>query len=707
MLGVSGLQDAPPRDVIVGPPQEGGQRHDVIVGPPQEEFVGPPAREEGDGKGQRVPDEQIDAMASIRPLSESLAWNVSPRQLSLRDAIQVSLSKSDVVRTLSGGSVQIADATGYDPALRQQSANIYAAVFDPKLSMGYVGSRINEPSGTFFGPGIPQNVRRDEGDFIASVSKTWSTGASTSIGYLPPLGYLFYPLGTTGQFNPTYTSDLVITAQQPLMRGAGWTVNLAPIRIAQLRTEQSVWDVKEAVMSQVRSVEQAYWDLQAALITADALESVLPLMSEVVRIEGHRAKLEMSTAADVARASIQFDSFQQQRVSARNDAIAKELRLRNLMAGEVWDGTRVVPIDLPRSAPVPMDHASAVDNAMQYRPDLVRQRLGVRIRELEYAVARNGLKPQLDLQMLYRANGIGQMLDESLQQMLTLQYSDWTVGATFSVPLGRRAAKATMNAAELQLVRDRAVLAQSMQNVGFALADLIRESEASFSQFELALRRVHNSREWIRTARTRYATPPPSEDGNQNWLLLALYDYQNALRMHVDATSEAAQSLARYNTLLARLEEAQGVLLVNRGIDWSNDPCLIVKTNSDRLFTPSTPPPGPPAGPGAAPPAGPVMGLPPASGPMRTGLPASAYGAEGPSGIPEPGAGRGFGLEMAPAAAPAAAPSDPTFDYRALRQPYESTKPSVPMGQQPASVPGSGHTFEADRRWNWVGPGRP
>lgn len=655
-----------------------------------------------DRKPAAVLDELVDSAATIRPLSESLSWNVAPRGMSLHDAIQISLSKSEVVRTLGSSGVQIEAVTGYDPALKLQAANVSATVFDPKLTAGYVGSRINEPSGTFFGPGIPQNVRRDEGDFIASVSKSWATGATTSIGYLPPLGYLFYPLGVNNGFNPIYTSDLVVTATQPLMRGAGWTVNMAPIRIAQLKTEQSVWDCKQAVLGQVRSVESAYWDLQAALVSLDALESVLPLMSEVVRIEGQRARLEMSTIADVARASMQFDALQQQRVQARNDAIAKELRLRNLLADQLWDGSRIVPTDLPRSAPVTFDHATAMENSLQQRPDLVRQRIGVRIREMEYAVAKNGIKPQLDLQALYRSNGIGQQLNTSLQQMMNFQYNDWTVGATFSIPLGNRAARATLNGAELQLVRDRAVLNQSIQNIGFTLSDMIRESEAAFSQFELALRRVQNSREWIRSARTRYSTPPPSDDGNQNWLLLALYDYQNALRMHVDATTDAAQFLARYNTQLAKFEEAQGVLLVNRGIEWNDDPCVIVKAQSARVFGTAEAPPGPPA-------------------PMS--LPSSAYGAGGPANIPPAPTRPAPAFETVGPPNPATAPAvDSRFSDVSARfssdarvpsaQPYPDANSRISMPAtdryglpaQPYTLTPPGHSIEARRRWSWPAP---
>ncbi|WP_010585722.1 TolC family protein [Schlesneria paludicola] len=526
----------------------------------------------------------IEAEAGIRPLTPSLMFRDAPRDLTLRNAIEISMMKSDVALTLDAGGVQISGATVYDPAIMQANSNFAATVFDPRITTGYLGSRINEPSGTFFGPGIPQYVRRDEGNFTGSLTKTWATGASTTVGYLPPLGYLFLPNGAVNQYNPIYTSDLVVQAQQPLLRGAGFAVNLAPIRIAQLRAEQSCWDFKQAMLAHVRSIETAYWDLQASLVALEAMEFVLPLMSEIVRVEGHRAEHGLSIGADVARASMQFDLLQQQRFQARNDVVGKELRLRNLIRLGLSDGTRLVPTDAPQRELAVTDHASAVATAIDNRPDLVRQRLGVRIRELEYSVARNGIRPQLDLQALYRSNGVGQGLDTALQQMVGFQYSDVTLGVTFSIPIGNRAAKSALNAAELQLMRDRIVMQQAIQNVGFALADLLRDTETILAQYDLSARRVRNSEEWIRTARVRYSNPPPAEDANPNWLLLAMYDYQNALRMHVDATTDASQLLARYNVQLARIDEAQGTLLQNRGIELDHDPCQMVRLQAHTLF---------------------------------------------------------------------------------------------------------------------------
>ena len=208
---------------------------------------------------------------------------MADRKLSLQEAVTLALQDSDVVRTLSGGSVDAGGVTRFDPAVLEAQALAASAIFAPRLSYGYVGSRINEPPSYYYGPGIPAQTRRDEGNFYASLSKPLPTGGTAGISYAPPLGYLFFPNGTSGLFNPAYTSALVFDFRQPLLRGAGYVVNTAPIRIAQLRTEQSTWRVKAALMSEVRSIEEAYWNLQATYVGLQSIELMLPLLEEVVR----------------------------------------------------------------------------------------------------------------------------------------------------------------------------------------------------------------------------------------------------------------------------------------------------------------------------------------------------------------------------------------------------------------------------------------
>ncbi|MDB5384413.1 MAG: TolC family protein [Planctomycetaceae bacterium] len=501
-----------------------------------------------------------------------------PWPLSLREAVLIALRNSDIIRTLQGDQVVASGVSNYDPSVLDASWRATGAIFDPTLRIGYIADKYNQPPSTFFGPGLAENTRRDDATLTAALIKPWATGGSTSIAYNPSTGYLFFPQGSSGLFNPNYSSNIEISGRQPLLRGAGIDVNRAPIRIAQLQTGQSVWTVKQATLSLVRSVEEAYWSLQAAHSALQAVDDILPFIDDVVHIQEERFEEERTIRAEVGKARAQQATFRQSRINARSEAVKQELLLRNLLGLAPDDGLTIVPTSPPSRVPLQLDSVALMQIAVNNRPDLMRQRLGIRIREMELLVAENGLKPQFDLQALYRTNGLSDNVGDSLSMTLQNQFTDWTAGATFSIPLGRRAARATLQAAELVLGRERMVLRQQLHATAHRLGDLLRQLEAIRNSYDQAEIRVRETEEWLKGARGRYEDPPPGADG-QDWLLLALNDYLLALRTRADANTEIAQILARYNTLLATLEEAQGTLLASYEIVLEGDPILQARSS--------------------------------------------------------------------------------------------------------------------------------
>src|SRR5206468_3992304 len=64
--------------------------------------------------------------------------------------------------------------------------------------------------------------------------------------------------------NPENPSAVELNYTQPLLQGAGFRVNTAPIVIARLNTEQSFFQYKDSVQELVRGVIDAYWSLVLA-----------------------------------------------------------------------------------------------------------------------------------------------------------------------------------------------------------------------------------------------------------------------------------------------------------------------------------------------------------------------------------------------------------------------------------------------------------
>lgn len=471
----------------------------------------------------------------------------------------LSLRKSDLIRTLSG-SVRIEPVTTLDTAIARSEIQKEEARFDPRLSANYEGSQINQPPDAFFGPGISTNTRRDEGNFGTRLDKLWEWGTTTSLAYEPSLGYLFFPQGSSSTYNPAYSSALVLDVRQPLYRAAGWKVNTAPIRIAGARAGQTEWDVQQAAQAQVRSVMEAYWRLHAALFAWQAIDGLLPLVEETVRIEELRYQSQRSIYADVARASSSLEALRRQRAQAELSVRQAEFNMRQLMGLPASDGAVLVPVDMPYGARIEPNIEQLVQTAHQRRPDLNRRRARRDEQDWKLVVAQNGVLPQLDLRALYRTNGLDSRLDDSLDQMSAFQYTDWTLGVEFSMPLGNRRAKADLQAAELQLMRELALIRGFEEQVTFDFLSLAAELRATWESYESSARQVQHAQEWLRLSRIRYSAPPAANRGD-DWLLIALYDYQNSMQAWINAVTASSRNLADYNILLTRIDEAQGTLL--------------------------------------------------------------------------------------------------------------------------------------------------
>lgn len=490
----------------------------------------------------------------------------APWPLSLPEAVRIGLANSDVVRVLDGG-VFASPTTAYDPAIAAAQARAALAAFDPLLSANGYAAWIDQPPDSFFGPGIPYPNQRNQGGATFSLTKPWISGGQTFLTY-NTLGFLYVPGGTSA-INPLNNTGLNLGLQQPLLRGAGFAVNKAPLRIACLRADQTELGFKQQVMALIRSINQAYWELHAARTVLAAREELLPRMEEVVRIEKARFEAQRSVRADVAKAEAQLHLIRQQWQEARSAVIEKELNLRNLLGIPPADGQTIVVVSAPMQAPLTVDPISSLGTALAFRPDWIQQRLSVRARELQLLVARNNLWPQLDANGTYNLSGLGENLRDATSQMTTWDYIDWQTGMTLSVPLGRRAARAGARAAEFQLAKEQALLRQKRHAIAYELSNLARQLDYVRREYQEASERLEGIREWVHGARLRYQFPPPAGE-QQDWLLLALNDYLNALRMQSDAAADAAFLLAQYDTLIVRWEEALGTLLTESNVQLAN-----------------------------------------------------------------------------------------------------------------------------------------
>ena len=393
--------------------------------------------------------------------------------LTLRSALQTALARSDVIRVVSGTSSVTPEATAYDRGISDGDVLSAFGEFDPNLNLGMQWERIDLPPNASADGAFQRRSQLDVAVWEAGITQKLKMGGQ--VGASLDVPYNFFPpaQNTQGFINPQYLPGMTFFASQPIAKGAGRAVNLAPIEIEAAEARQTAWEFKQSVMGLVRSVEEAYFRVYATRKQLEAIDDVLPLYVEVARVSRERVDAEQEQPAVADQADVKVNEKRRARIELQIAVQNAENLLRNVLGLPPDLRTPIELSETPFDREVTIDWEETLLIAINQRPDVMRQRLAIRVRELELLLAKNSLKPQIDANGHWRLNGIGNRLDDALSLLGDNQFTDWGLGFTIQLPIRRRNARGKYQAAGLALIRDRALLDQVAHSAGHELAVLV------------------------------------------------------------------------------------------------------------------------------------------------------------------------------------------------------------------------------------------
>ncbi len=467
-----------------------------------------------------------------------------PVYLSLDEAIRTALRNDDVVRVLAGTSAVASGSTIYDADIANTAIDEQNARFDPRLTVNQSWNRNETPS---FDPLVPP--RSDNYNVDASIAKdnalggTWRLGANTNPTRLP-----------SGFSTASPSADLSYT--QPLLKGGGFGPNLAPIVIARIDTERSYFQFKDSMQEQVRGVAEGYWSLVAARVDVWARQQQVKQAFDAYRLARGRFETGRADRADLAQSATSLANFQANLVISEANLIQREAALRNLLGLPPADGTLLVPSLPPNADRFIPEWQTLCDIAAERRPDLIELKLVLEADQQLLVQSRNNALPQLDAVGLYRWNG----LEGELPGGVNLpgppgQFTDWTLGVNFSVPLGLRQSRAGLRRTELLIARDRANLQQGLHATVHTLATSVRSIDQSYLQYQA-----------FKDARVAARINLDQQLADYRAGRVIFLNVLQAITAWGDAVSAEAGSLTGYNTQLASLERQTGTILETHGI---------------------------------------------------------------------------------------------------------------------------------------------
>jgi outer membrane protein TolC len=323
---------------------------------------------------------------------------------------------------------------------------------------------------------------------------------------------------TFATLNPQFTTQLTATITQPLLRD--FKIDNARSQLLTGTITREITDItlRTRITNTTATTKNAYWDLLAAIRAIEAAKQSLALAEKL--IEDNRVRVEVGTLAPMDIISAQAEAATRRQTLTQAEATRRtaELVLKRLIVSEttdpLWRAT-IDPIDMVQVEAIAINLESAVTTALGQRTDLMTARKNLTSNDINIRYLRNQMMPALNATATLGTRGLGgnQFIreggvvvgtipggwPEAFAMMRQFEYPNWTVGATFSYPLGRSAQEASYARAKLQYQQAQAqiralelTVATEVTNAALQVESTLRRMEAANAARQLSEKRLEN-----------------------------------------------------------------------------------------------------------------------------------------------------------------------------------------------------------------------
>lgn len=535
----------------------------------------------------------LKAEQTIRPLSFEDPANLPVQEMTLQEAINLSLTSTPILRAVGVSTFSRLSTQGtptvYDPALVAASrlgTEAALAAFDAQYLQQLYWFNGDVPGNQQFDQvfGQPAAFKAKSAVFNAELNKTTATGGSFALRHVVNYDRNNRGIGFRA-FSSTFVGWLEAEWRQPLLQGAGTTYNriagpnanaipgqYSGVLIARINEDVSLANFEDSVIQVVADVEQRYWDLVTAYRVLDTSVRAREAALQTWQIQKARLEVGTGRADDEAQARsqyYQFDAQVKEALAGRLGLFGTEQELRYLVGLPATDGKLIRPTTNPVDVKVVFDWDSALGQALERRVEVRRQRMEVKRRELELLAARLNYRPRLDLLTQYRFRGLGDHLiggpdgnfDNLYAEITNGNYQEWQAGIEMSFPVGFRAAGVAIAHAKLNLRRDRSILAEAEFLASHNLSVAARDIEKTHELLATNYNRLLSDLNQVDVLSIRY------EQGSDsiNFLL-------QAQRQVVSSATDFYRSLSEYNLAIRNFHREKGSLLAYNHVQLAEGP---------------------------------------------------------------------------------------------------------------------------------------
>jgi outer membrane protein len=471
------------------------------------------------------------------------------------------LSLEDAVKRALDNNLDIA-VDRFNPTVGAEGVRQALGAYDPFLSGTLSTASQKSPATSAFSGGVK----------VTTDTKLWNFGVNQ---YLPTGGTFNITFNSNKSdtnsvfttFNPTYTSFFSLNLTQPLLRNLKLDSAREGIRVAKKSREISDVQFRQTVINTVASTKQGYYDLIAAIDNLDAQQKSFDLAKKLLNENEIKVRVGTLAPLDVVSAQAEVASREEGVIRAEAAILDTEDALKRLIFPKndpaTWD-LRIIPKDRPSAEPVRVDVATAIQNALEKRTDVVVARKNLEKADISVDFARSQVLPQVDLVASYGSTGVGgtqlnrQGLGGPIISTVPGGYVDaagdavgianptWSVRLNLTYPIMNRQAAA--QSAQARLFKDQALI--SFQLLELQVAQQVR----------VAARAVETNSKRIATTRAARVLQEQRLDAEEKKFAAGMstnFLVTQAQRDLADARVAEIQAIADYSKSVVELQRVQ------------------------------------------------------------------------------------------------------------------------------------------------------
>lgn len=401
------------------------------------------------------------------------------RQLSVDDAVRLALEQNL--------NIQV---ERLNPQIQDLSIAQARSFWSPSINSSIATASQDSPANSFLSGGQTK-VSDDRFSTSVGVSQLLPWGGSYTASWDSSRAT------TTNlftNFDPVLRTNVSATFVQPLLRNFKIDSARQQLLVSRKNRETSDVELRQTILTTIRNVKNAYWDLSYAITSLAVQKQALDLARELLR--NNRTRVEVGTMApiDIVEAEAEVALREEAVIVAEAAITQAEDRLRSLILDpntpDFWN-LRLEPTDTAPFQIQPIDLDAAVRNALDNRTDIQQAKKTLESSDINIRFFRNQTLPDVNLQADYGLAGLGgtQLIRGSgfpgpitgrsqrgfgsvLKDVFGNDFPSWNLSVKIGYPIGTSTAEANLARARLQYTQAQT----QIRNLELQAATQVRET---------------------------------------------------------------------------------------------------------------------------------------------------------------------------------------------------------------------------------------